>query len=138
MEAKGYEEGQLPELAEKLLDSFPESRVFCFEGELGAGKTTLIKQLCKKVGVSDSMSSPSFAIVNEYRTASGDTVFHCDFYRLKEESEAYDLGCEEYFDSGSYCFVEWPEKILNLLPPKYVWVDISRTNSLGELSARLC
>jgi len=115
---------ELAKAAENILDFAGEERVFLFFGEMGAGKTTLIKQLCQVLGVTDTASSPTFSIVNEYNAASG-VVFHFDFYRLKHETEALDLGYEDYFYSGNYCFIEWPEKIPNLLPNKSVTVKIS-------------
>ena len=115
---------ELGKAAENILDFAGEERVFLFFGEMGAGKTTLIKQLCQVLGVTDTASSPTFSIVNEYNAASG-VVFHFDFYRLKHETEALDLGYEDYFYSGNYCFIEWPEKIPNLLPNKSVTVKIS-------------
>jgi|SRR5688572_19605482 len=98
--------------------------VFVFHGDMGSGKTTFIKAIGKLLGVEDTMSSPTFSIVNEYQTTDEKTIFHFDFYRIKNETEAYDIGVEEYFDSGQYCFVEWPEKIPTLLPMKYAEVFI--------------
>jgi tRNA threonylcarbamoyladenosine biosynthesis protein TsaE len=90
--------------------------VWLFYGEMGAGKTTLIKAICTALGVHTSMTSPTFSIVNEYNDNSGRVFYHFDFYRLKNEEEAYDIGVEEYLDSGNLCFVEWPERIPSLLP----------------------
>jgi tRNA threonylcarbamoyladenosine biosynthesis protein TsaE len=123
MEILVHSLAELRTFAEKILSSFPDDRIFLFHGEMGAGKTTLINALCKSLGVQEATSSPTFSIVNEYRFASG-TVFHFDFYRLKNEEEALDLGYEEYFYSGNYCFVEWPEKIANLLPSDAVNIYI--------------
>ena len=114
----------LPEVADKLIAGFPSSRIFLFFGDMGAGKTTFIKALCSKLGVHDKVSSPTYSIVNEYQSARG-RVYHFDFYRLKEESEALDMGYEEYLYDGDYCLIEWPEKIKNLWPPEYVKVTIS-------------
>jgi len=94
---------------------------------MGAGKTTLIKSLCASLGSNDVVTSPTFSIVNEYIGAS-DKIYHFDFYRLKNQAEALDLGYEEYFYSGAYCFIEWPEKIPDLLPPRYIRVDIKVLN----------
>ena len=91
--------------------------VWCFKGELGAGKTTLIKAICDQLGVSDSMSSPTFSIVNEYKSKDGSYIYHFDFYRIKSVSEAHQIGTEEYFYSGNFCFIEWSEKIQEILPP---------------------
>jgi tRNA threonylcarbamoyladenosine biosynthesis protein TsaE len=107
----------------KLLDFAASQRIFLFYGDMGAGKTTFIKSLCEGLGVSESVTSPTFSIVNEYRGASA-TVYHFDFYRLKNQSEAFDMGYEEYFYSDAYCFIEWPEKIADLLPNHYLKVSI--------------
>ena len=95
---------------------------------MGAGKTTLIKSLCEKLGVSDSVTSPTFSIVNEYKGADG-PVYHFDFYRLKDQNEALDMGYEEYFYSGNYCFIEWPEKIASLIPDSFTGVRIHVLNA---------
>lgn len=113
------EELQLERLdaaATRLLKSFPENRLFAFFGEMGAGKTTFIKAICKTLGVTENISSPTFALVNEYADKNGNPVYHFDFYRIENEQEAIDIGVREYFSSGHYCFIEWPEKILHLLP----------------------
>ena len=124
------EVNQLSELdhaAELLLKSFPDDRVFLFYGHMGAGKTTFIKALCKALQVQDNTSSPTFSIVNEYSTPQG-TIFHFDFYRIKEEEEAYDFGYEDYFYCGNYCFIEWPNKIPNLLPDDAKTIEIEITS----------
>ena len=92
---------------------------------MGAGKTTFIKSICEELGVKDVMSSPTFSIVNEYRSAAGEKIYHFDFYRIKNISEAYDLGYEDYFYSNAFCFIEWPEKIQELLPKEAVKVKLS-------------
>ncbi|GEM62838.1 tRNA (adenosine(37)-N6)-threonylcarbamoyltransferase complex ATPase subunit type 1 TsaE [Sphingobacterium faecium NBRC 15299] len=127
------EVNQLSELdhaAKLLLKSFPDDRVFLFYGNMGAGKTTFIKALCEVLEVQDNTSSPTFSIVNEYKSSKG-PIFHFDFYRIKEEEEAYDFGYEDYFYSGNYCFVEWPNKIPNLLPEdaKTIEIEITSTTS---------
>ncbi|GAA4515077.1 MULTISPECIES: tRNA (adenosine(37)-N6)-threonylcarbamoyltransferase complex ATPase subunit type 1 TsaE [Sphingobacterium] len=122
IEVKHLEE--LKEAAQTIIDAFPQERIFLFYGHMGAGKTTLINELCLLLGVTDHTSSPTFSIVNEYEAAKGQ-IYHFDFYRLKDEMEALDMGYEEYFYSGHYCFVEWPEKISNLLPLHYVKISIS-------------
>ena len=127
---------QLPEVARKLLDTFSEERFFAFFGKMGVGKTTLIKEICAALGVTDNVCSPTFAIVNEY-DAEGEPVYHFDFYRLKSVAEAYDIGYEEYFYSGDYCFTEWTEKIEELLPDHYVRVEIKETNGLRKLTAKV-
>lgn len=106
-----------PAVAEALLRACPGSRVFTFNGPLGAGKTTLIKALCGQLGVEGGMASPSFSIVNEYRTRDGDPVYHFDLYRLGKAEELGGIGFTEYLDSGHYCFVEWPELGLGQYPP---------------------
>lgn len=122
---------ELPDVAKKLLLFVADDRVVLFFAPMGAGKTTLIKELCKQLQVTDQAASPTFSIVNEYHSPQGN-VYHFDFYRLKEEQEALDLGYEEYFFSGNYCFIEWPEKIPNLLPEEVVSVTIE----LGEKNER--
>ena len=114
---------ELPAVSKQLLEKAGSKRVFLFHAPMGAGKTTLIKALCNTLGVSDHVSSPTFSIVNEYR-GNGTTVYHFDFYRIKNEQEAFDLGYEEYFYSGNYCFVEWPEKIPSLLPADALHLSI--------------
>lgn len=111
-------------LAQDILKHFPDERIFLFFGKMGAGKTTLINALCRALEIADTPSSPTFSIVNEYHSDQG-PVYHFDFYRLKEEEEALDLGYEEYFYSDNYCFVEWPEKIPNLLPDTAKQVHIT-------------
>lgn len=127
---------ELPGLARKLLIFFPEESVFLFKGELGAGKTTLIKELCKSLGVADSMSSPTYSIVNEYRSAI-DVVYHFDLYRLKNMEECLDIGFEEYVNSGNYCFIEWPEVAMPLMPDKYVEVNIRAEGDTRHITAQL-
>lgn len=122
-------------MAEKLLGAFPEERFFAFFGKMGVGKTTLIKELCLVLGVEDNVCSPTFAIINEYSDAKGEPVYHFDFYRMKSLAEAYDLGYEEYFYSGCYCFTEWTEKVEELLPEHYVRVEIEETNGRRTLTA---
>ena len=113
-----------PDIARLLLQGYPEHRVFALHGELGAGKTTLIKAFCTVLGVGDQTSSPSFSIVNEYRSAAGDPVYHLDLYRLRDARELHDIGVEEYLDSGHYCFIEWPELAEGLLPPDVLHVTV--------------
>ncbi len=116
---------KLDQIAEEFIKKYNQPAVFCFYGSMGAGKTTFIQALCEKLKVVDVVNSPSFAIVNEYDTEVGDQIYHFDFYRLKEEEEALDLGYENYFYSDSYCFVEWPEKIESLLPEKRYDVKVT-------------
>lgn len=114
----------LSQAAEKLLALLNvDKRVFLFDAPMGAGKTTFIKALCRELGVEENVSSPTFSIINEYHSPIG-PIYHFDFYRIKEEQEAYDMGYEEYFYSGSYCFVEWPQKISNILPEDALLIEI--------------
>ena len=115
---------QLPVIASEIISFADNCRIFLFHGDMGAGKTTLIKSLCECVGVTDNVASPTFSIVNEYN-AGNQKVYHFYFYRLKNQTEALDMGYEEYFYSGAYCFIEWPEVIPDLLPENYVSVKIS-------------
>lgn len=115
---------ELESLAEQLLPYTSEFKIWAFYGGMGAGKTTLIRQLCEKLGVIDNPHSPTFSIVNEYHTASSDKIFHFDFYRINSLQEAFDMGYEEYFYSGHLCLIEWPEKIESLLPEKYLKIAI--------------
>jgi tRNA threonylcarbamoyladenosine biosynthesis protein TsaE len=119
----------IDDAALELLDTYPDSRIFAFYGEMGAGKTTLIKALCRVLQVTDVTSSPSFGLIYEYRTSGSDSVYHFDFYRIEQLEEAYDIGYEEYIDSGHYCFIEWPEKVATLLPPETVNVNLKITGN---------
>ena len=114
----------LSEVADYLVSLREEAEVIAFYGAMGAGKTTLIKNLCHRMGVTDEVNSPTFAIVNEYVTEEGEPVYHFDFYRIKKLEEAYDIGYENYFYSGHLCLIEWPELIEPLLPERYVQVEI--------------
>ncbi|MBN2862886.1 MAG: tRNA (adenosine(37)-N6)-threonylcarbamoyltransferase complex ATPase subunit type 1 TsaE [Bacteroidales bacterium] len=115
----------LPSVAGTLLKYSGDRRLFAFYGSLGAGKTTIIKAICKLLGASDPVSSPTFTIVNEYRTADGQLLYHIDFYRIKKYEEVLDLGIEEYLSAGSYCFMEWPEIIEEMLPADTVKIKIT-------------
>ena len=106
----------LEEVARKLLNAFPQGRVFAFYGEMGAGKTTFIKALCRVLDVDDVTSSPTFGLINEYISGEGDSIYHFDFYRIENLEEVFDIGYEEYIYSGEYCFLEWPELIEKILP----------------------
>jgi tRNA threonylcarbamoyladenosine biosynthesis protein TsaE len=106
----------IAEAAKKFLAEAGDRRVFAFHGGMGAGKTTFIKALCSELGVTEVVASPTFAIVNEYMAQNGEPVYHFDLYRVKTMDEACDFGCEDYFYSGSYCFIEWPELVEPLLP----------------------
>ena len=115
---------QLAEVAQKILDEKP-NKVILFHGEMGVGKTTLIKQLCRNLGVTDATSSPTFSLVNEYETTANQLVYHFDFYRLNKETEALDMGIDDYLYSGNWCFIEWAEKIPNLIPDSHSVITIS-------------
>ena len=118
-------EEQLAEVAEALLDALEGRTVVALRGEMGAGKTTLVRALAEHLGVEDQVTSPTFALVNQYEGANGERLFHFDFYRIDDEREAFDLGYEEYFYSGDLCLVEWPEKIERLMPDEVVEVRIT-------------
>jgi len=114
----------LEKVSRFLLDNFSSYKIITFHGDLGSGKTTLIKNICKLLNVKDEVSSPTFSLVNEYHTVEGSKLFHFDFYRIKDEMEALDMGVEEYFDSGEYCLIEWPERIESFLPEERLEVFI--------------
>lgn len=114
---------ELPSIATQLLSHAGDQKIFLFHGDMGAGKTTLIKSLCEVLGVQGSVTSPTFAIVNEYKGSTA-KIYHFDFYRLKNQTEALDMGAEEYFYSGNYCFIEWPEKIPDMLPHHYINISL--------------
>ena len=121
-------EQQLPQAARQFADSIGQHRVFAFYGQMGAGKTTFIKAVCRQLGVADVITSPTFAIVNEYQahgSATLSTIYHFDFYRIRRLSEVYDMGYEDYFYSQALCLIEWPELIEELLPADAVRVSIS-------------
>lgn len=117
--------GDLPEVARWVLEKV-NSKVLLFHGDMGSGKTTLIKELCHQLGVQDEVSSPTFSLVNEYLGREG-PVYHFDFYRIEDEEEAYEFGLEEYLDSEHWCLLEWPQKISNLLPNDHQVVEIETT-----------
>ena len=114
---------QIQEVAETIIAQNPK-KIILFNGEMGVGKTTLIKQLCKSLGVEDATSSPTFSLVNEYYTSNNQIVYHFDFYRLNKETEALDMGVDDYLYSGNWCFIEWSEKISSLIPEEHSIVTI--------------
>ncbi len=131
---------QLQEAAKVFIQAMEENTVFAFYGKMGAGKTTFIKAICEELGVEDTITSPTFAIVNEYRSEeTGELIYHFDFYRIKKLEEVYDMGYEDYFYSGALCFIEWPELVEELLPGNTVKVTIeekedgSRVITTGSL-----
>lgn len=110
-------------VSNQLLALASDVPVWCFYGEMGAGKTTLIKGICDQLGVTDNMSSPTFSLVNEYETSEHETIYHFDFYRIKNQQEALDIGVDEYFYSDHYCFIEWPERVADLIPSHHVEIS---------------
>lgn len=125
-----YALAELGDVANELVKRI-NAPILLFVGEMGSGKTALIKALCSAMGVFDEVNSPTFALVNEYQTERGEPVYHFDFYRVNEPEEALDMGVEEYFDSGSVCLVEWPEKISNFLPANFGLIKL-KTNETGR------
>jgi len=115
---------ELKPIAARLIEKYSDKRIFAFHGLMGAGKTTFIKSVCEILQVTDTVSSPTFAIINEYLTEGAGSVYHFDLYRLKSWTEMLEIGYEDYFYSGNYCLMEWPEKIVNLLPEETVHVTI--------------
>ena len=118
-------ESGLIHAAKQLIAEFPASRIFALYGLMGAGKTTFIKAVCLELGVTDIVQSPTFSIINEYKTGEGNSIFHFDFYRIKKTEEVFDIGYEEYIYSGSYCFIEWPELIESMLPEDTIRIRIT-------------
>lgn len=114
----------LQKAAREFLEAVGDNRIIAFYGQMGAGKTTFITALCRELGVSETVTSPTFTIVNEYLDGGGESVFHFDFYRIKRLTEAVDIGLFEYFDSGCFCLMEWPEMIEELLPEETLKVQI--------------
>ena len=125
----------LPEVANEIIAFAGDISVWLFEGSMGAGKTTLIKAICSAFDIRETVSSPTFSLVNEYHNEEGEIFYHFDFYRIKSEEEASDIGVDEYFYSGDYCFVEWPSMIPSLLPDDYCTITIE---IISENERRLC
>jgi len=129
---------ELPKAAESFLESIAKIPVVAFSGEMGAGKTTFIQSLCQVLGVPEDVNSPTFALVNEYFTVDGESLFHFDLYRIEDPDELFDLGYEEYFFSGNRCFIEWPEKAIHLIPDDALMVNIGvNEDGTRELSFEL-
>ena len=118
----------LDEIAKQLIESIGSQKKIVFSGDMGVGKTTLIKAICKVLNVQDEVMSPTFSVVNEYHNKSGEVIYHFDFYRIKSKEEIYDLGYEEYLYSDTYCFVEWPEKAFGLVKENKAQVQIKVEN----------
>ena len=116
---------ELPSIAQQIIKFAGNTKIWLFEGQMAAGKTTLIKEICKQLGVEENVGSPTYSLVNEYVTNKKLTIYHFDFYRLKSEMEALDYGLEEYFDSGNLCLCEWPSMIPNLLPNEYLMLNLN-------------
>ncbi|WP_308238761.1 tRNA (adenosine(37)-N6)-threonylcarbamoyltransferase complex ATPase subunit type 1 TsaE [uncultured Prevotella sp.] len=134
MEIKINSLADINEAAKQFIENMGDGKVFAFYGKMGAGKTTFIKAICEELGVDDVITSPTFAIVNEYQSATtGDSIYHFDFYRIKKLEEVYDMGYEDYFYSGSLCFLEWPELIDDLLPDDATKVTIEATDDGGRV-----
>lgn len=127
---------KLPEACEKLIEFAGDIKVFTFDAEMGAGKTTLIKELCKSLGSKDNFSSPTYSIVNEYQFPKG-KIYHFDFYRVVDAEELFDLGLEEYIESGNYCFIEWPDLAETFLPISYLSIIINHNQNNRYLSAQI-
>lgn len=131
-----YTQAQLPQAARAFLKGMGERRLFAFHGAMGAGKTTLIAEICRSLGADDDFGSPTFSIVNEYMDAEGTPIYHFDFYRVESPAEAMDMGAEDYFYSGNLCLMEWPEKVGEILPEETVDVDIT-VNPDGSRTLRM-
>ena len=127
------DERELSNLSTKIL-SYSKSNIFVFYGDMGIGKTTFIKYLCSSLNVIDIVSSPTFSIVNEYKTTEDSSIFHFDFYRTLNKAEIFDIGYEEYIFSSSFCFIEWPEKVHGLLPSSFVKVNMFLEDSLRRIT----
>lgn len=111
--------------ARELLKLYGKNKIFAFYGGMGAGKTTIIKAICEELGAIDIISSPTFTLVNEYKTDSGETIYHIDFYRIKKQEEVFDFGVEEYLTGDAWCFMEWPGLVEEILPPETLKVNIT-------------
>ncbi|MEN7546795.1 tRNA (adenosine(37)-N6)-threonylcarbamoyltransferase complex ATPase subunit type 1 TsaE [Rapidithrix thailandica] len=137
LELRSESLADLQQVAQEIITFGKAYPVWLFEGAMGAGKTTLIKAICQMKGVEDTVSSPTFSLVNEYLTRDQELLYHFDFYRIDEEEEALDIGIDEYFYSGNYCFVEWPSKIEGLWPAKHLQIEVipdSNSNRLIKVS----
>ncbi|MFN8347126.1 MAG: tRNA (adenosine(37)-N6)-threonylcarbamoyltransferase complex ATPase subunit type 1 TsaE [Spirosomataceae bacterium] len=136
VQIEAFDLQEIGKVAKEVIAACGDETIWLFVGEMGAGKTTLIKAVCRELGVLNNVQSPTFSIVNEYLTEPGEVIYHFDCYRLKNLNEAYDIGVEEYLDSENLCLIEWPDKIADLLPEKSVTITITRTNN-GKRSIQL-
>lgn len=116
---------QLPEVAKTFITKIGDNRIFLFDGEMGAGKTTFIAEVCRQLGATDDFGSPTFSLVNEYQASDGSPIYHFDLYRIDSPQEAFEMGAEEYFNSGELCLVEWPDRLGPLTPEDAVTVKIT-------------
>jgi len=132
---RDYALNELTSIAEEIIEQ-SKHKILLFYGEMGVGKTTLIKEICKVLGITDVANSPTFSLVNEYVTNTNEIVYHFDFYRINDEEEAYDIGIEDYLYSNNWCLIEWPENVKNLLPLETVIVEITTLNS-GQRNIQL-
>ena len=123
---------QIPDLVSEIINTISSNKLL-FYGDMGVGKTTLIKELIKQLGVDEHVSSPTFSLVNEYLSSDKKHIYHFDFYRIKDQEEAYDIGIEDYFDSPNWCFIEWPDNIKDLLPLEHVEIHLDNTNNNTRL-----
>ena len=133
MQTTSYTLDHIDDIAHLLIQEAGDQKVWIFKGEMGAGKTTLIKSLAKSLQVADSVSSPTFGIVNEYQTKAKGLLYHFDFYRLDDPMEALDIGIEEYFYSGNYCWLEWAEKIAPFLPERFFHIELALASETGRM-----
>jgi tRNA threonylcarbamoyladenosine biosynthesis protein TsaE len=115
---------EIDSISKEIVKAAQGLSVWLLEGEMGAGKTTLVKAIAKELGIKETVASPTFAIINEYKSRNDQPIFHFDFYRMKNETEAYDIGTNEYFESGNLCLVEWPEKIPSLIPDHFFQIKL--------------
>ncbi|MFP4620019.1 MAG: tRNA (adenosine(37)-N6)-threonylcarbamoyltransferase complex ATPase subunit type 1 TsaE [Bacteroidales bacterium] len=123
----------LPDMARRFLDVNQDRRIFAFYGDLGSGKTTFIKAICNELNVIDIVSSPTFSLINEYRSKEGDIIYHMDFYRINSVNEALVIGIEDYLTTENYCFIEWPEKVETLLPVDTTYIKITEDGEEGRI-----
>ena len=134
----GVSQAQLPLAAREIIDYCTGESVWVFDGRMGAGKTTLIKEIAKHLQVEEVVSSPTFSIVNEYQQGDGKPIYHFDFYRINQPEEALDLGVEDYFYSGNYCWIEWAERISAYIPEKFALISIEvGENDEREISVKI-